>query len=239
MADIAELDLRDLRSVIVAADAGARDDDSRAVAEQLKAGLTERVESEQSAWLTEITELLAGGRAVRALRVSSRPPKAGSPLPAELAAKLTEATVASLTPETGQDRYATVLDALAFSPVRTQVTPVGIPAEPSPELISAVKKVAARLPQIASLFGIEASAPSKSRAGAKPRPPKPKLTDVPAPAAADAADASTEPAPAEATDEPLVEAVATPTAETSDLVESANETDAAVEEPASEGEETA
>ncbi|CAB4339720.1 unannotated protein [freshwater metagenome] len=134
-----------------------------------------------------------------------------------------------------------MLDALAFSPVRTQVTPVGIPAEPSPELISAVKKVAARLPQIASLFGIEASAPSKSRAGAKPRPPKPKLTDVPAsaPAAADAADASTEPAPAEATDEPLVEAVATPTAETSDLVESANETDAAVEEPASEGEETA
>jgi hypothetical protein len=131
---------------------------------------------------------------------------------------------------------------LAFSPVRTQVTPVGIPAEPSPELLSAVKKVAARLPQIALLFGIEAAAPSKSRSGAKPRPPKPKLTDVPAPDAADAADAadaSTEPAPAEATDEPLVEAVATPTAETSDLVESANETDAAVEEPASEGEETA
>ncbi|MBJ7308143.1 MAG: hypothetical protein JHC63_09825, partial [Acidimicrobiia bacterium] len=132
LVDLAELDLRDLRSVIVAADAGARDDDSRAIAEQLKAGLTQRVESEQSAWLTEITELLAGGRAVRALRVSSRPPKAGSPLPAELAVKLTEATVASLTPETGQDRYATVLDALAFSPVRTQVTPLGIPAEPSP-----------------------------------------------------------------------------------------------------------
>ncbi len=240
LADIAELDLRDLRSVIVAADAGARDDESRAIAEQLKARLTQRVESEQSAWLTEITELLAGGRAVRALRVSSRPPKAGSPLPAELAAKLTEATVASLTPETGQDRYATVLDALAFSPVRTQVTPLGIPAEPSPELLAAVKKVAARLPQIASLFGIEAAAPSKSRAGAKPRPPKPKLTDAPATDDAAASDLSTEPAPTETSGEPVLEEVATSTAETSASTEAAPaETAVVVDEPTSEGEESA
>jgi len=239
LADLAELDLRDLRSVIVAADAGARDDDSRAIAEQLKAGLTQRVESEQTAWLTEITELLAGGRAVRALRVSSRPPKAGSPLPAELAAKLTEATVASLTPETGQDRYATVLDALAFSPVRTQVTPLGIPAEPSPELLAAVKKVAARLPQIGLLFGIAAATPSKPRSGAKPRPPKPKLTDAVAPAVADATEASPESVPTETTEEPLVEEVATPTAETSDAVESASSETDAVDEPTSDGEESA
>jgi hypothetical protein len=189
LADLPELDLRDLRSVVVASDAGARDDETRALAEQLKTGLAQRVESEQAAWLTEISELLAGGRAVRALRVSSRPPKAGAPLPAELSAKLTEAAAASLTAETGQDRFATVLDALAFSPVRTQVTPVGIPAEPTPELVAAVKKVAARLPQIAALFGIEATAPSKSKPAAKPRPPKPVIADAPAPseASADAA----------------------------------------------------
>lgn len=173
LAELDDLDLRDLRSVVVASDAAARDDETRALAEQLKAGLTQRVDSEQSKWLAEIGELLAGGRAVRALRVSSRPPKAGAPLPAELAAKLAEAATASLTPETGQDRYATVLDALAFSPVRTQVTPQGIPAEPSPELLAAVTKVSARLPQIAALFGVEASAPVKKRA-AKPRPPKPE-----------------------------------------------------------------
>jgi len=240
LADLAELDLRDLRSVIVAADAGARDDDSRAIAEQLKAGLAQRVESEQTAWLTEITELLAGGRAVRALRVSSRPPKAGSPLPAELAAKLTEATVASLTPETGQDRYATVLDALAFSPVRTQVTPLGIPAEPSPELLAAVKKVAARLPQIGLLFGIAAAAPPKPRSGAKPRPPKPKLSEAPATEAAEGSDVSAGSAPTETTDEPVVEEVATATAETQDVVESApSEADAVADEPTSDGEESA
>ena len=208
LADLPELDLRDLRSVVVASDAGARDDETRALAEQLKAGLAQRVESEQAAWLTEISDLLAGGRAVRALRVSSRPPKAGAPLPAELSAKLTEAASASLTPETGQDRFATVLDALAFSPVRTQVTPVGIPAEPTPELVAAVKKVAARLPQIAGLFGIEATSPSKSKPAAKPRPPKPVIADAPTAAEA-SADAET---PAAATEDsaPEVEALETP-----------------------------
>jgi len=189
LADLQELDLRDLRSVVVASDAGARDDETRALADQLKTGLAQRVESEQAAWLTEISELLAGGRAVRALRVSSRPPKAGAPLPAELSAKLTEAAAASLTAETGQDRFATVLDALAFSPVRTQVVPAGIPAEPTTELLAAVKKVAARLPQIAALFGVEATAPSKSKPAAKPRPPKPVITETPASAEAPAADA--------------------------------------------------
>ena len=221
LADLSELDLRDLRSVVVASDVGARDDESRALAEQLKAGLAQRVESEQAAWLTEISDLLSGGRAVRALRVSSRPPKAGAPLPSELSAKLTEAATASLTPETGQDRYATVLDALAFSPVRTQVTPLGIPAEPSPELLAAVKKVAARLPQIAVLFGIEATAPSKARTGAKPRPPKPSLAKPSAPE-----DSSTPPAPA-AEDAPEAAPAEIDTADTADTAVTATEETAA------------
>jgi len=223
LADLPELDLRDLRSVVVAADAGARDDETRALAEQLKAGLAQRVESEQAAWLTEITELLAGGRAVRALRVSSRPPKAGAPLPAELSTKLAEAAAASLTPETGQDRFATVLDALAFSPVRTQVTPAGIPAEPTPELLAAVKKVAARLPQIAALFGIEATVPSKARSGAKPRPPKPALGD--AGAAKEAATADDAPQAEDVSASALVEPVVE--AETPAPVAAADNADAA------------
>ena len=208
LADLSELDLRDLRSVVVASDAGARDDETRALAEQLKTGLAQRVESEQAAWLTEISELLAGGRAVRALRVSSRPPKAGAPLPAELSAKLTEAAAASLTAETGQDRFATVLDALAFSPVRTQVVPAGIPTEPSTELLAAVKKVAARLPQIAALFGVEATAPSKSKPASKPRPPKPVIAETPA--STDAPEADTTPVAAVDETAPIVEAAVAP-----------------------------
>src|SRR6478735_1025828 len=158
LAEMGELDLRDLRSVVVAADVAARDEETRELAEKLRTGLSERVDAEHTAWLAEIDETLGSGRVVRALRVSSRPPKAGTPFPAELATRLAEETAKSLTADTGPDRYATVLDALAYSPVRGQVTPQAIPSESSDELLAAVKKLASRLPAIAALFGIEAPA---------------------------------------------------------------------------------
>ena len=147
LADLDELDLRDLRSVVVASDAAARDEETRALAEQLRVGLAARVEAEHAAWLAEIDETLTSGRVVRALRVSSRPPKAGAPFPPELATRLTDETAKSLTPETGSDRFGTVLDALAYSPVRGQVTPQGIPAEPSDELLAVVRKLASTDPR--------------------------------------------------------------------------------------------
>lgn len=222
LADIAELDLRDLRSVVVASDLAARDEETRELAEKLRTGLAARVESEQVAWLAEITETLDGGRTVRALRVSSRPPKAGSPLPSELAARLTEATAAALTAETGSDRYATVLDALAYSPVRTQVKPLGIPAEPTPELLAAVKKAASRLPAIAALFGIEATAAPKA---GKPRPKvKPPRPDLPPAAGSDVAEAAV---PAAA--EPAVETPVEPAVEVEPVMEAVVEVEPAVE----------
>lgn len=202
LADMAELDLRDLRSVVVAADAAARDEETRELAEKLRTGLAERVDAEHTAWLAEIDETLTAGRTVRALRVSSRPPKAGTPFPAELATRLAAETAKSLTPETGSDRYATVLDALAYSPVRGQVTPEGIPAEPTTELLAAVKKLASRIPTIAGLFGIEApAAPARANRGRgkdKPKPPKPPVAapaptgEVPAPVAPAADEAPAE-----------------------------------------------
>jgi hypothetical protein len=187
LAEMAELDLRDLRSVVVAADVAARDEETRELAEKLRTGLAERVDAEHAAWLAEIDETLTSGRVVRALRVSSRPPKAGTPFPPELATRLAEETAKSLTAETGSDRYATVLDALAYSPVRGQVVPEGIPAEPSDELLAALKKLASRLPKIAALFGIEApAAPTKGRGrpkgkgpGQGPRPGGAKLPPPP------------------------------------------------------------
>src|SRR5690606_9193061 len=118
VADLDELDLRDLRSVVVAADQAAKDDEARALAAQLREGLTQRVDQEQQKWLDELAETLAEGRVVRALRLSSRPPKAGHPLPVDLASRLTEAASGALTADTLPDRWATVLDALSYSPVR-------------------------------------------------------------------------------------------------------------------------
>ncbi|HYF46590.1 MAG TPA: hypothetical protein VD926_10305, partial [Acidimicrobiales bacterium] len=135
------VDLRDLRSVVTKAETAAKDEASRELAEKLRTGLAQRLEKEQAAWLAEIAELLADDRVVRALNVSSRPPKAGTPLPRDLAERLATAAGAALTDQIGAKRWSTVLEALALSPVHNQVEPASVPASPSEELVAAVTKV--------------------------------------------------------------------------------------------------
>jgi hypothetical protein len=174
LAELDELDLRDLRSVVVAADAAARDDASRALAAQLREGLSRRVDADHAEWLAELTAAVDEGRVVRALRLSSRPVKAGSPLAPELATRLAAAASAALAGDISQDRWATVLDAVAFSPVRGAVTPAGVPQEPGPELLEAVKRVADRVPSIAAALGVdpaEAAATRNRARRARPRRP--------------------------------------------------------------------
>jgi hypothetical protein len=164
--DLDVLDLRDLRSVVVAADGVARDEESRALLEELRVGLNRRVEEEHRLWIGDITANLDAGRFVRALRLSSRPPKAGTPVPQDLAARLVDDVSAGLTDRTNQELWAAALDALAVSPVRAQVTPTSKPAEPTEDLLEAVRRVSDRLPAIAALFGVDPSeaAAAKRRA---------------------------------------------------------------------------
>ncbi len=182
VAGMETVDLRDIRSVVVAADGAARDEETRALAEKLREGLTSRVDAEHNAWRDELAQTIAEGRTVRALRLSSRPPKAGAPLPVDMAERLATAASESLTSEVTSDRYATVIDAVAFSPVRTQVTAQGVPANPSDELTKAITKLAGRIPQIAALFGIEAPAQKPRGKGKRPTPPPPPQSAAPAPA---------------------------------------------------------
>ncbi len=182
VAGMETVDLRDIRSVVVAADGAARDEETRALAEKLREGLTSRVDAEHNAWRDELAQTIAEGRTVRALRLSSRPPKAGAPLPVDMAERLATAASESLTSEVTSDRYATVIDAVAFSPVRTQVTAQGVPANPSDELTKAITKLAGRIPQIAALFGIEAPARKPRGKGKRPTPPPPPQSAAPAPA---------------------------------------------------------
>ena len=163
-AGLAEVDLRDLRSVVVAAESGARGDEARSLAERLRSGLAERVEREHEAWLAEVVRLLGEGRVVRALRLSSRPPKAGAPMPRDLLDRLAEAAAAGMTADTGQDRWGTMLDAVASSPVHERVVPAGLPAEPNKDLLALVRQFSLRVPAIAAAFGVEpAPAPTNRR----------------------------------------------------------------------------
>lgn len=233
LASVDEVDLRDLRSVVVAAETAAKADESRELAGQLRDALARRVDAEQTAWLDELKANLDAGRVVRALRLSSRPPKAGAPLPGDVSARLAEAAGASLTSDTGPDRWSTVLDALSFSPVRQQAKPESLPEKPSDELLAAVKRVSDRLPQIATQFGIEPKAPSRrrTRGGGSGRGGKPKSKEAKpgTPTEAPAAAPSSEPAPEAATPaaapenvtaeaQPPAEATAEAVAETTEAV---------------------
>jgi len=173
LAGIDTIDLRDIRSVVVAAENAARDDQSRDLAEKLKAGLTARVDTEHRKWLDELAQTIGDGRTVRALRLSSRPPKAGAPLPSDMAERLATLASESLTSEISQDRWATVLDAVAYSPVRSSVKPHGRPEKAGDELLGAVKKLASRIPEIAAEFGVEAPTARKRGRGRRPTPPPP------------------------------------------------------------------
>jgi hypothetical protein len=188
LVDVDDLDLRDLRSVVTASDAAGRDDESRQLAQTLREALSARVEKEHQSWLEELATTIADGRIVRALRISSRPPKAGSPLPKDLATKLVDATNASLTADASGERWAAVLDALAFAPVRRKVLPASLPEVLSEDLKQVIGRLAERLPEIAHIFAIE---PVKGAPRVRPdRPKRPKK------AAAKQADASNRPAKA-------------------------------------------
>jgi hypothetical protein len=168
--DLDELDLRDLRSVVAAADdpVVARDEGTRELAATLRDGLVARQDREHQQWLEDIEAALGVGRVIRAFKLSSQPPKAGVPFPPEMAVKLAEAGSAALTSEDTSERWAAVLEAVAFSPVRSLVKPRGIPAEPTAELQTTVKRLAVLLPDIAAAFGIEAP-----KGGPMPKPLRP------------------------------------------------------------------
>ncbi len=154
---ITEIDLRDLRSVVVAADdpAIARDETTRELAARMKVALTERQKTELDNWLQDIRAAVEVGRIVRALKLSSQPPKAGVPFPPDLALQLAAATSASLTPDALPERWVTVLEAAAFSPIRTQVIPPHPAVAVNDDLKKTVKRLGVLMPQIAALYGIE------------------------------------------------------------------------------------
>ncbi len=242
LAGIDDLDLRDLRSVVVAAESATRSDETRSLATQLTDAVAARVDKDQAQWLADITEALNDDRTVRALRMSSRPPKAGAPLPPEVSTRLVEAANAALSDDTGPQRWGTVLDAVAYAPIRQTVTPAGIPGRPNDELLETVKRLSTRVPQIAALFGIEPQeAPRKRRRsrGGTGRGPKKSTGAAPKTGARkpEAEPASTpkvddSPAPAPEAEAPAATTDAAAPTEAPQPVPTSAEDSSVVEEPA-------
>lgn len=199
--DIEHLDLKDLRSVVAAANDPLieRAEQCRDIVSTLRAGLAQRADQEYKNWLEDIDAALGVGRIVRALKLAGQPPKAGAIFPEELGKRLADATSANLVAESLVDRWIAVLEAAAFAPIRSMIKVTSKPSTMSPELVKTVERLAALLPQIAQELGVEVAKPNPApkplrpaRPAAKKLPPKPPAVVSEAPREV----AETVPAPA-------------------------------------------
>jgi len=171
---IEDVDVRDLRSIVVTADQlVAIDEPTRALVAKMKQALFVRQETEIRNWLEDIEAATKVGRVVRALRLSSQPPKAGVPFPAGLATQLVDATVLGLTVDAPAERWITLLEAAAFSPVHAKVLPPAIPAVVSEDLLKTIVRLGPLMPQLAALFGVAVDPKARApRPLQQPRPDK-------------------------------------------------------------------
>ena len=180
---IEEIDLRDLRSIVVSADQlVAIDEATRGLVAKMKQALVVRQETEIRNWLEDIATATKVGRVVRALRLSSQPPKAGVPFPPALAVELIDATVAGMTVDAPSERWITLLEAAAFSPVHGKVLPPAVPTVISEDLLKTVTRLGPLMPQLAALFGVmvdpKARAPRPLQQPRGDKNPKKRAADV-------------------------------------------------------------
>ena len=147
-----DVDLRDFRSVVAAADRWARSDTLKEKRVELEKQLHERISNEHQRWLNEINAAINEEKAVRALNLSSHPPKPGTPLPEGLSVKLIGLANSALSSSDSPARWEVVLQAVAYSPVRLKIVPEGLPDKPTAELISTVRRLKNRIPEIAKIF---------------------------------------------------------------------------------------
>lgn len=165
--DLEELDLRDLRSVVVQSDdpVVVREGQTRQLAAQLRDALRRRERESHDAWLGDITAAIGVGRLIRALKLSSEPPKAGQPFPRDLGERLAALATADLNAENTPDRWIAILESVAFSPVKSAVRVTSVPGQVTEELAKTVARLAPAIPTVAAAFGV-VPAPG----AAQPRP---------------------------------------------------------------------
>ncbi|OUV77512.1 MAG: hypothetical protein CBC90_05515 [Acidimicrobiaceae bacterium TMED130] len=150
--NVESIDLQDFRSVVASSGRWAKSHQAIAVKERLENKLNERIDLDHKEWLSSIQAALNDEKTVRALNLSSRSPKAGAQLPEIVTNQLIEQASRALNEQSSAYRWAIVLEAVAFSPVREKINPNGLPSTITDELKETIAKHGERVPQIANLF---------------------------------------------------------------------------------------
>jgi hypothetical protein len=169
-----EISLKDLRSILAAADRSAKNQQVTELVGALTEVLTSRAGIETDRWQREVAEALQENRLVRALRLAAKLPDPSAKLPTELTQRLVSACNEEMTAQTPSDRWMVLIDAVAQSPIRRQVHPSGLPSDATPELIEFAKENAGRIPSLAALTGVSVPPPPRPEILAKvPRTSRP------------------------------------------------------------------
>ena len=150
--NVESIDLQDFRSVVASSGRWAKSPEAIAVKERLENKLNERIDLDHKEWLRSIQDALDDEKTVRALNLSSRSPKAGAQLPEIVTNQLIEQASRALNEQSSAYRWAIVLEAVAFSPVREKINPNGLPSTITDDLKETIAKHGERVPQIANLF---------------------------------------------------------------------------------------
>ncbi len=154
--------LRDLRSTVTGA--AARSEEAKVLLSKLRTALDDRLNKLRTKWEQEMSHALSEGRVLQALRLSAKPPEPSTRFPAALVEVLATAAGESLSEITQPDRWITLLEAAANSPIRRSIKPSGIPADPTNVVRQAASAAAGRVPALAKLLGL-----------AIPPPPRPMI----------------------------------------------------------------
>jgi len=160
---VAHLDtvaLRELRATVLGA--APHDEHGRELLGTIREALKVRLAKLRAGWESDISRALEEGRVLHALRLSTRPPDPGARIPASLVQPLSEAAGSALATTTSVDRWLSLVEAAAASPVRRVIKPSGLPEDPSGAVRRAATLVAGRIPTLARLLGL-----------AMPPPPRP------------------------------------------------------------------
>ena len=160
-----ETRLRDLRAVVSASRSVNLDDDGRAMAKTLQETLDHRANALSDEWVKRMVTCLDEGRTAEALRISARPPDHATRCPSDLATKLAEQASAAMTADADGTMWLELLEAVGDSPVRRNVKPSGIPADPNVQ--NEARKAAGLVPALATLLGLRIPPPPPRRTTAR------------------------------------------------------------------------
>ncbi|MGH9121687.1 MAG: hypothetical protein ACRDYC_07030, partial [Acidimicrobiales bacterium] len=94
------------------------------------------------------------GRLVRALRLAARPPVSDARMEPAVSADLTSAAGVAMGADTPPQRWLSLLEAVAASPVRRSVKPASLPVGADADLRRVAHQQAGRVPALAPLLGL-------------------------------------------------------------------------------------